>query len=77
IASVDSSQADPSMLCKEYSPELVEEHSPGADPCGERGEFHTFVFSAPFFWKPLRVERGLVLKEGDYYYCMLRLRGLP
>ena len=36
-----------------------------ADPCGERGEFHTFVWDAPGFRAPIDVEVGeLVVRDG-------------
>ena len=36
----------------------------GVDPCGENGEFHTFVFDGPIFKKPIEFELGeLVSKE--------------
>lgn len=36
----------------------------GVDPCGENGEFHTFVYNAPYFSSPIPVKRGeVVYKE--------------
>jgi len=44
----------------------------GVDPCGENGEFHTFVHGGPVFRKPVRCERGeVVLRENRYWFCDL------
>ncbi|NJM26830.1 MAG: diphthine--ammonia ligase [Bacteroidia bacterium] len=39
----------------------------GIDPCGENGEFHTFVFDGPIFKDPLHVHAGAVEKHGYTY----------
>jgi diphthamide synthase (EF-2-diphthine--ammonia ligase) len=33
----------------------------GVDPCGENGEYHSFVFDAPFFSKPIEFEKGEIV----------------
>jgi uncharacterized protein (TIGR00290 family) len=46
----------------------------GVDPCGENGEFHTFVFDGPGFEREVRFEPGeLVLRDGYYYRDLLPL----
>jgi uncharacterized protein (TIGR00290 family) len=45
---------------------------PEVDPCGERGEFHTFVFDGPIFARPVPVTVGeVVLRDGRFAYCDL------
>jgi diphthamide synthase (EF-2-diphthine--ammonia ligase) len=44
---------------------------PHADPCGENGEFHTFVFDAPIFQSPIRVRTGEVLNRDGFVFCDL------
>jgi uncharacterized protein (TIGR00290 family) len=42
------------------------------DPCGERGEFHTFVHDGPIFARPVGVATGeVVIREGRFAYCDL------
>ncbi len=41
----------------------------GVDPCGERGEFHSFVTNAPFFSAPINVRIGRRVQMGDFAYC--------
>lgn len=44
--------------------------APGVDPCGERGEFHTFVYDGPIFKKPVAFDRGEVVKKVYHYKKM-------
>lgn len=40
------------------------------DPCGENGEFHTFVYAGPIFRHPLAIKKGdSVLRDGRFCYC--------
>ena len=41
------------------------------DPCGENGEFHSFVTSAPFFSAPISVRVGERVQRGQFVYCDL------
>jgi uncharacterized protein (TIGR00290 family) len=45
--------------------EIFDELPPGVDPCGERGEFHTFVSDGPMLSHPVAVSHGeIVLRDG-------------
>lgn len=51
--------------------EFLDDLPAGVDPCGENGEFHTFVTDAPFFDDNVAYERGEVVErdlEGTTYY---------
>ena len=41
------------------------------DPCGENGEFHSFVYDGPIFRKPIRFRVGETVLRGGNYYCDL------
>ena len=43
----------------------------GTDPCGEHGEFHTFVFNAPFFPEPIAISTGAVVERDGFAFCDL------
>jgi uncharacterized protein (TIGR00290 family) len=43
----------------------------GVDPCGENGEFHTFVFEGPIFRSPLRVRTGEIVERDSFVFCDL------
>ena len=41
------------------------------DPCGENGEFHTFVFDGPHFKNPVRFSIGETVKRDSFWFCDL------
>ena len=41
------------------------------DPCGENGEFHTFVSDGPIFRRPLEVSVGVVVQRDGFWFCDL------
>ncbi len=72
ICCVDTQQAPAELIGLEYSWELLENMPSGVDPCGERGEFHTFVYDGPIFREPIRVERGeTVLRDNRFLFLDL------
>jgi diphthamide synthase (EF-2-diphthine--ammonia ligase) len=40
-----------------------------ADPCGENGEFHTFVYEAPVFAYPIAVETGEIIERDRFIFA--------
>jgi uncharacterized protein (TIGR00290 family) len=57
---------------REYDAQLLEDLPASVDPCGENGEFHTFVYGGPVFPTPLHITRGeRVTREGRFHYCDL------
>jgi len=46
------------------------------DPCGENGEFHTFVFDGPMFTRPLDIEMGEVVERDGFVFADCWLRGM-
>lgn len=39
------------------------------DPCGENGEFHTFVFDGPIFRSPILVQTGEIVERDSFVFC--------
>ncbi len=68
---------DPKMLASEFSGRAFDEtllaDLPGTvDPCGERGEFHTFVWDGPGFRSPIDIEIGeTVCRDGFVFSDVL------
>jgi uncharacterized protein (TIGR00290 family) len=50
---------------------LIDDLPEGIDPCGEYGEFHSFVYDGPIFRKPLDVVVGEVVCRDTRYYADL------
>lgn len=59
VVSVDLERGRPEWLGRELSLSLIREiEDVGADPCGEHGEYHTFVWDGPEFRRPVPIVRG-------------------
>jgi uncharacterized protein (TIGR00290 family) len=68
LVTVDTEQLDASFVGRRFDAELLADLPAGVDPCGENGEFHTFVDSGPIFEKPIPVEPGELRDEGRFVY---------
>jgi uncharacterized protein (TIGR00290 family) len=72
VVCVDTEALDRAYASREVDVAFLEDLPPGVDPCGENGEFHTFVYAGPLFRRPIHVERGeKVLRDDRFYYCDL------
>ena len=71
IVCVDPRQLDPSFCGRLIDGEFLTDLPPGADPCGENGEFHTFVFDGPNFRKPVTFSIGEVVCRDSFWFCDL------
>jgi uncharacterized protein (TIGR00290 family) len=58
----------------ELTLELLDSMPSGIDPCGENGEFHSFVFDGPMFAQPLDIEMGKVVSRDGFVFADCRLR---
>lgn len=74
LTCVDTQALDGAYAGREYDRALIQSLPEAVDPCGENGEFHTFVYDGPIFKHPLHIARGdIVLREGRFSYCDLFL----
>ncbi|MBW8012357.1 MAG: diphthine--ammonia ligase [Chloroflexi bacterium] len=72
IAVVDSQVLGESFAGRSYDFGLLNDLPEGVDPCGENGEFHTFVYDGPLFKNPVVHEvGGVVLRNERFYFCDL------
>ena len=72
LCTVDPKVLDPAFCGREFDESLLADFPAGVDPCGENGEFHTFVYGGPIFEKDIVVKRGdVVLRDGFYFADML------
>lgn len=72
LVCVDTQQLDASFAGRVYDAALLADLPPGTDPCGERGEFHTFVSDGAYFRAPVRYRTGqVVLRDERFAYCDL------
>jgi uncharacterized protein (TIGR00290 family) len=68
---VDPKVLDRSFAGRELDESFFEDLPVGVDPCGENGEFHTFVFDGPIFRTPVPVRTGDVVERDSFIYCDL------
>ena len=63
LCAADASLFSEQQLGSVIDEEFLNELPVAIDPCGERGEFHTFVIDGPIFTKPVPIEHGIVVKK--------------
>lgn len=72
LVCVDTQALDAGFAGRDYDDRLLDELPASVDPCGERGEFHTFVHDGPILARPVPCEPGeRVLRDGRFAYCDL------
>lgn len=72
VTCVDGNVLDGRFAGREFDEGFLSELPPGVDPCGENGEFHSFVFDGPIFKKSVPFKKGeVVLRENRFYFCDL------
>ena len=71
IVCVDPKQIDPSFCGREFDQAFLSDLPATADPCGENGEFHTFVYEGPIFHRPVKVKKGQVVNRDGFWFCDL------
>lgn len=72
ITCVDPAQLPAEFVGRAFDERLLADLPEGVDPCGERGEFHTFVWDAPGFRSPINVEVGEVVEREGFVFCDVR-----
>jgi len=71
IACIDRKALDASFAGREFDARFLTDLPLAADPCGENGEFHTFVYDGPMFSRHVSVEVGAVHEDGDFTFTDL------
>jgi uncharacterized protein (TIGR00290 family) len=71
LSCVDTRVLDPAFVGREWDDTLLRDLPPGADPCGENGEFHTCVYAGPMFSHPLSLTRGEIVTREPFTWMDL------
>jgi uncharacterized protein (TIGR00290 family) len=69
ITCVDPAQVDRAFAGCDFDQALLDSLPPGVDPCGENGEFHTFVYDAPVFSSPIAVSMGEIVERDGFVFA--------
>jgi len=72
LTCVDPKQLAPEFAGRQFDEALLEDLPKSVDPCGENGEFHTFVYDGPGFSSPIDIEVGEVVERGGFVFCDVR-----
>jgi uncharacterized protein (TIGR00290 family) len=73
IACVDPRKLPASLAGRDLDEHVLGEFPAGTDPCGENGEFHTFVYDGPMFANPIPIESGETVERDGFVFIDLRL----
>jgi uncharacterized protein (TIGR00290 family) len=69
LTCVDPAQLDKSFAGRDFDLRLLDDLPAGVDPCGENGEFHTFVHDAPVFSRPIPVRGGEIVERDCFVFA--------
>ncbi|HEY9165852.1 MAG TPA: diphthine--ammonia ligase [Candidatus Kryptonia bacterium] len=72
VTCVDSKVLDKTFVGRMFDKQFLTDLPPGVDPCGENGEFHSFVYDGPIFREKITFTIGeIVLRDNRFYFCDL------
>lgn len=74
LTCVDPRQLAPSFAGRDFDAALLADLPASVDPCGERGEFHSFAYAGPMFTAPVAIQTGEVVERDGFVFADLRLR---
>jgi uncharacterized protein (TIGR00290 family) len=72
LTCVDPKRLAPEFVGREFDEQLLSDLPPEVDPCGENGEFHTFVYAGPMFQHDLPVEVGEIVSRDGFVFADLK-----
>jgi diphthamide synthase (EF-2-diphthine--ammonia ligase) len=73
ITCVDPKQLSPQFAGREFDARMLAELPASVDPCGERGEFHSFAYAGPMFERPVPIKNGEVVERDGFVFADLTL----
>jgi diphthamide synthase (EF-2-diphthine--ammonia ligase) len=71
VTCVDPAKVDRSLAGRRFDHALLADLPPGADPCGENGELHTFVSAGPMLRTPIAVHAGDIIERDGFVFADL------
>jgi uncharacterized protein (TIGR00290 family) len=72
ITCVDPRKLSPEFAGREFDGAFLKDLPGGVDPCGENGEFHSFVYAGPMFGAPIPVELGEIVERDGFFFADLK-----
>ncbi len=71
ITCVDPRAVSPRLAGREFDLSLLDDLPAEADPCGERGEFHTFAYDGPMFSTAVAISSGIIVEREGFVFADL------
>jgi uncharacterized protein (TIGR00290 family) len=75
VVCVDTQALDGSFAGRSYDHDFLADLPRSVDPCGENGEFHTYVWSGPIFDSPIACQPGELVERQGFVFADLRVAG--
>jgi uncharacterized protein (TIGR00290 family) len=70
VTCVDAQAVEGSFAGRGYDRQFIADLPSSVDPCGEKGEFHTFVYAGPIFNNSISFRKGgITVKDKRFYFC--------
>ena len=69
LTCIDPRQLPARFAGRAFDHTLLDELPPGVDPCGERGEFHSFCHAGPMFRNPIAITPGEVVERDGFVFA--------
>ena len=69
LTCVDPAKLPSPFVGRSFDEQLLDDLPPDVDPCGERGEFHTFVWDGPGFTSSIDVRTGDIVTRDGFVFC--------
>jgi uncharacterized protein (TIGR00290 family) len=72
LTCIDPKKLGREFAGREFDAALLDALPPDVDPCGERGEFHSFACDGPMFDRPVEIEAGEVVERDGFVFADLK-----
>src|SRR5882672_8071480 len=69
LTCVDPKALDARFAGRDFDTSLLDDLPSSVDPCGERGEFHSFAYAGPMFSKPIPIKSGEVVERDGFVFA--------
>lgn len=71
LTCIDTQKLDRAFSGREFDEQLLDSLPESADPCGEQGEFHSFVYAGPIFNKAIPISVGETIVRNQFVFTDL------
>jgi uncharacterized protein (TIGR00290 family) len=68
VTSIELKKLDRRFIGRKYDEQFIDDLPSNIDPCGEHGEFHTFVYDGPIFKYPIGIKKGAIMEKEGFLY---------